>query len=86
MLQGSQIHDPVDTAGGKHNYCLAIFAFPQLNAVVILELKAHRFGAAFVPGLGLYAEVVSYLVDFAAVTPVSYTHLDVYKRQAWLCF
>ena len=39
-------------------------------------------GSGLVPGIGeKYARRI--VEKFGADTPVSYTHLDVYKRQAW---
>ena len=61
----------------------------HLNSPLLLERSAHQLKEH----LGLFVSLsgcnksdvhTAYLIDLVVLDPVSYTHLDVYKRQSYL--
>ena len=52
-----------------------------LVACVDAQAQAARTSWEFIQNVGLYTEGE----EKKTVNAVSYTHLDVYKRQAWAC-
>ena len=75
----------------SHRVALA----PGYSAVFVVRLfliaanaakvfRVNQSLALFIAGVYLSPTFVTMAAGDAAITPVSYTHLDVYKRQ-WLC-
>ena len=77
-------HAGFDSAGMMGKIVVHLYAIQ-----LAMELKPPLGGFVFFQGLGdgviAAAQIVGYGKSAQSIGPVSYTHLDVYKRQAQLC-
>ena len=79
------VQDPTFIAKMVKAYPKLFASLPTKDSGIKYQLEGYLFPATYDYTKSSTVESVIENMIQAANTPVSYTHLDVYKRQYWTC-